>query len=384
MKKSTLFFFSLILVLSALNLYITANKKLSLNTSSSLLSCEDLLEHANRLSSKKIYAPAAKSFEAYLDRCGLQAKDAAITYLRVADLYFDSKDYGQALSAYYLAETLDSDLKKFTSEKIVNTLENLNLSKEARFEQEKRVALDQESVVSKGKAIARIGKTYIYEDALDELMADMPAELKKMSKNPQIRATLLQQYVMQEAMLAKALRMGLDKEPLVSKTLEMTKKQLLVKYLMDKEISDKASISDDELKAAYEKEKASFSSEASLALRYKALEKNDKLPVLKKELQKSDSELIWIDSSFTYIPELGEAEETIEKLFKLDEKSFLEKESIEGQDYLIYIVEKKDKETKSFDEVKENLRTKYSKAKQEQLSSDFITKIMQEEDVEIY
>lgn len=384
MKKSTLTFFLLIVGLLCLNTYIIANKKTSSPGVASLLTCDQLLEHASRLSAKKIYAPAAEGFGKYIDSCNLKSKDAAITYLRVADLYYDSKNFGQALSAYYLAETLDKELKKFTSEKIVSTLENLDMSKEARFEQDKRVAVDEEDISKKGKVIARVGKEYVYEDVLDELLSQLPPELKEMSNNPQIRQTLIQQYVMQEALLARAQRMALDKEPIVQKTLELTKKQLLVKHLMDKELAEKFKVTEPELKALYEQQKENFSEAATLGLRYSLLKDGEKISVAKKLLAKSEDEILWLDSSFTYIPEIGEAEKVIERLFKMKAGEYSDVETIDNKRYLFLIADKKEAQVMAFEDLREQLHKQYSSEKEQRITQEFISTVMEEEDVEIY
>lgn len=382
MKKSTLFFFLVIIALISLNVYISANRKLV--DSSQNLSCKQLLDHASRLAAKKVYGPSAKYFTKYIDSCNLETKDAAITYLRVADLHYDAQDYGKALSAYYLAETLDKELKKFTSQKIVNTLEKLDLSKEAQFEMDKRVAVDEESSADKTKAVARIGKKYIYGDILEEQFSELPEETRKLLDNPQLKASLLREYVKQEALYMKAQRMGLEEEKLIQNILEQTKKQLLIKSLLEREMSEQLKVSDEELLGIYEQQKAQLSQEASLGLRFIALTKGIKIEAAKKKLAKKQDQAIWIDASFTYIPELGSAEEVVAKLFKLDAGDYSKKETIDGTDYLFYIVEKKTADVVPFADIKEQLKTQYLQQKEKVLTQEIINKIIQEEDVEIF
>jgi peptidyl-prolyl cis-trans isomerase C len=382
MKKSTLFFFLLLVGLTGTNVYYAFEneKRMRAEDPQDVLNCRQLLKHANNLSSKKLFSVAADAYADYADRCAQSAGDAAYTQLRLGDLYAEAGDFEYALASYYKAEALDEKIKKHTGPKIVAALEKMNLSSEARFEQEKRVAVDEKTVKKEGKAVARVGDVTVYEEDVLGATDSLPPEMRKAAQTPQVKQMLIKQYVVQEAVAQRAKRMGLDKDPLVVKTEEMMRKQLLVKAVLEKEIAEKAKVTDEEVRAAYDAQKERFAQPAQVQVA--VIESED--TVKAKELLNKTTETVLMDDTFTYIPGVGEAEAAVAEILKLPVGAVSAPFASGGKTYVAMVKERKEGTVTAFDEVKDGLKTELAKAKQQKETDAFVNTILEEEAVQMY
>lgn len=384
MKKSTFLMFSIIIALSLANLYFLLNPQNKVKANGSFFSCSQLLSHANSLASKKIYEEAADVYGQYIDSCAEDGSDAARTYVSMGNMFYTAGKYAKALANFYKAEMLDETLSGLINEKVVYALENLNMTKEARFEEEKRVSIEPEKVDGKGKVIAKIGNRLIYEDVLDDILEDLPQELKAVSASAQVRNMLIQKYVQEEALYIKARRKGLDKDPKVAKLLEQTQRQALLNSLVQKDILSK--VQEDQpqgLADFYEKRKEEFRQDPSMGIVF--VEIKDKQKKAEADLDaKKEEDIVWIDDSFVYIPGLGEAQETIDRLWKLQEGQVGQAEKIEGKEYLFKVVKKEPGGYLSFEEVKDQLLPEYRQERLAEITEEYMKNLIEEEEIEFF
>jgi len=382
MKKSTLFFFLLVIGLLSGNLYLTwqNSEQSAAPQQQDLLNCRQLLKYANDLSTKKLFSVAADAYVEYADRCAQTGSDAAYTQLRLGELFFDAGDYEYALASYYKAESLDAAIKKHTGPKIVAALDKMNKSEEAAAEKEKQKEVGLKPEKSRGAAVARVGEETVYEDDVMSMTEELPSEMRKMSQTPQVKQMLIKQYVVQEAIAQRARRLGIDKDPLLERTKELMEKQLLVKAVLEKEVAEKAKVTDEEAHAAYEGQKQKFSSPAQVGIVY--VEATDAAKAKAALGKKAD--VVWIDDTFTYIPGLGENEAAVAAIVKQDVGSVSAPISVGGKSYVVMVKEKKDGEVATFDEVKSAIIAALTKEKQQKETDAFVKRIFDEEDVQMY
>jgi peptidyl-prolyl cis-trans isomerase C len=391
MKKSTAAFFSVTIVLLTVNAGMTfklmKNPGGEKNAAVDSLSCGQLQELANKLAAKGLTTVAAGAYERYLDACKPQAREAAYTRMRIGELYLKAHRYEDALAHLYTAEALDDSIKEHTGVKIVEALEKLQRPQEARYELKQRTAVEESAGANDdlSPVVARIGEDYIRESDLDALMASLPPELAPMMKQPGVRDTLINQFVIQEMLYRKALREGTDKAPEVRQALDMMTKQIVVQHMLQSQVLDNAAVTEQDLKLYYEAHKNEFEEPASLAIDMVQLKDKENVESARKRLETAPEKTgIWLEQSFTYIPEVGDAPEVVPMLFGMAQGVVSDVQTIEGKRYMFKVSEKKELSYVPFEDLKETLRNRYQSEKQQELTDAFIKNVYEAEDVEIY
>jgi len=191
--------------------------------------------------------------------------------------------------------------------------------------------------------------------------------------------------VIQEMLYRKALREGADKAPEVRQTLDMMTRQVVVQHMLQREVLDNAAITEQDLRLYYEAHKDEFEEPASLAVDMVQLTEKEDAAAARKRLETApDKSGIWLEQSFTYIPEAGDAPEVVTMLFGMTPGSVSDIRTIEGRRYLFKVTDKKDVSSVPFEDVKETLRSRYQSEKQQALTDAFIKNVYEAEDVEIY
>jgi len=390
MKKSTLGFFAVTIGLLLLNAGMTfrlLGGPVTAAAPASLLDCRQQQELANKLAAKNLAEAAAGAYSRYLDVCRPQAQEAAFTHMRIGELYMKTHRYEDALAHLYTAEALDKTVGEHTGVKIVEALEKLQRPREARYEMKQRTDVGNAGDVDNDSSpiVARIGEDYIRESDIDALMSSLPRELAPMVSQPEIRDTLINQYVVQEMLYRKALREGADKTPEIRQTLDMMTKQIVVQQMLQDEVMKNVAVTDLDLRTYYEAHKTEFEEPSAMAIDMVELKEGEDATAGRKRLDSSpDKRGVWLEQSFTYIPEAGDAPEVVSQLFAMNTGDISDVQTIEGRRYLFKVAEKKEDSYVPFEDVRETLRARYSSEKQQELTNEFIRNVYEAEDVEIY
>ena len=382
MKKSTLFFFVVLVAITGTNVWLTVRNGAPVQSTlpQDGLNCRQMLKYANDLSAKKLFSVAADAYADYADSCAAEVGDAAYTQLRLGELYADAGDYEFALACYYKAELLDEKVKQHTGPKIVAALEKMGKETVARAEETKRAEAAAGPSKKNGKAVARVGDMTVYEEDVLGMADELPPEMRKAAQTPQVRQMLIKQYVVQEALAQRAKRQGLDKEPIVAKMRALMEKQLLVKAVLEKEIGEKARVTDEDVRAAYDAQKERFTQPGQVSV--VVVESAD--PVKAKAALQKKSDAVWIDESFTYIPGVGEAEAAVAEIVKLPAGGVSGVFEVGGKKYVAMVKDRKDGEPIPFDDVKERLGADLAKERQQKAMDAFVEQVFADEDVQMY
>ena len=228
--------------------------------SSGTWSSLDQMEYANMLVAKGLNAEAASALEGYIKNSTDDRKKLAKICYRLGDIYMDIYEYRNALTSFYRAEMLDSqgDFMDDMNQKIVEALDNIGMSTQAKFELDARTSLHKKPDQKAGKVIARVGKEEITDQEIDRAVDSLPEWLRKQVQTPEGRKDFINDYVAKEVLYRKAKRLGLDRTPEANEILEGLKKQFAVQQLVEKEIKENVKITPDDLRLYYDANKDTY------------------------------------------------------------------------------------------------------------------------------
>jgi len=218
-------------------------------------------EWAAALVEAELYEPAIEAYEKYLASPGLTEEQRAKTRYVVADLYLEKlQNYPQAMANYLQVKYLfpDSDLTSQVNSKIVECLEKMGRSLDAQAELKAATSLKEEEKDKKpgrGPVVAKIGEREITMGELEDEIDRLPAYRKREFSDENKKFEFLQQYVATELLYDTAQRRGLDRDPQILAQVAQMKKGLMVERLIDEEVRQKVTITEDDLKLYYEAHK---------------------------------------------------------------------------------------------------------------------------------
>jgi peptidyl-prolyl cis-trans isomerase C len=121
------------------------------------------------------------------------------------------------------------------------------------------VAVTSISATAADKVLAKVNGKSITESQLKEVMSRLPANYKSVKNNPQLRKQILNTLINQELLYQEAEKENIEKDKKVQKQIEEAKKQIVINALLEKHLKiNDVKVSDEEVKAFYEKNKAKF------------------------------------------------------------------------------------------------------------------------------
>lgn len=258
------FFFVVIIFMLAILIFLTETLVMRLakdnGSSKSYFTAQQQLDYANKLLSKGLKEQAAEVFEDYLANPQLKPQEGANLLYRLGNIYMELYKYEKALKNFYKAEIIEpnSEFVQEMNQKIIEALENLGMSAQARYELEARASLGEEKE-AKGRIVARIGKREITDAEIDAVLKNAPEGMRKSFEEPQKRLEFIRDYVAQEVLYIKAKRLGLDTKEDIRQTIEQMKKQIIVEHLLNKEIKERLDkISPEDIRLYYEANKQTW------------------------------------------------------------------------------------------------------------------------------
>jgi len=240
----------------------------------SFLTSSSQIDYANKLLSKGLKNEAAEAFEEYLAAGKIQPQEETRLLYKLGSIYMELYKYEKALKSFYKAEMLNpkADFAQEMNQKIIEALENLGMSTQARYELEARTSLGKEKEM-KGKIVARIGEREISDAEIDEALKKAPLWMRKSLEEPQRRLEFIRNYVGQEVLYTKAKRLGWDTKEETRQTLEQLKKQIVVEQFLSKEIQERLDkISPEDIKLYYGANKESFIEPAQIKVAFLSFE----------------------------------------------------------------------------------------------------------------
>lgn len=243
------------------------------------------------------------------------------------------------------------------------------------------------------KILATVNGKEITENDLNMAMTRFPQENQAFFATEQGKAQLLEQLISFELVSKYAADEKLDETEEYKEQLEILKKDLLIQAGV-KKVLDAVTVTDEEVKAFYDNNPNMFKGEASVRAKHILVDSEEKAKEVKAVIDGGVSfeEAAQKNSScpsssqggdlgfFTrgrMVPEFEEA------AFELAIGEVSEPVKTQFGYHLIKVEEKTAEVTKSFDEVKDQLKVNLLSQKQNATYLNFINKLKQEQDVKM-
>lgn len=138
---------------------------------------------------------------------------------------------------------------------------------------------------SKGAVLAEVNGAKITDADFYKELETLPPYLKPMTETPEGKKEMLDTMVVRELILQQAEKDGVDKSPQVAQKLEELKKRVVVEAFLKKKVEEMAKVSDDDLKAYYEKNKEKFKTGDQIRASHILVKSADEAKAVQKDLQ---------------------------------------------------------------------------------------------------
>lgn len=257
--------------------------------------------------------------------------------------------------------------------------------------------------------VAKIGDRKITLSDFQKIIGYFDPERQKMlDANPQLKETVLKQVVQSIALSDVAKQKGFDKKPEVREQLQFFSDNFLANEYLKKEVAEKISITDEELKSYYDSHPSEFQMPEMMRARHilvridSEASDDDK----KKAREKAETFLKRINSGEDFAKLATEVSEDPGSKTKGGDLGFFPRgrmvkpfedaafalapgtvSGIVETQFGFHIIkseEKRDSTVEAFDAVKDRLRQKLLQERTRQQVTDFIEKAMQDAKVELY
>lgn len=257
--------------------------------------------------------------------------------------------------------------------------------------------------------VAKIGERKITLADFKRVTDYFDAERQKMLEtNPQLKETVLRQFIQSMVISDLAKQKGFDRVPEIKEQLQFFSDNFLANEYLKREIAQKVTVSDDELKSYYESHKDEFKTQDMVKARHILVRVDNSASGDEKKKAKEKTEL--------YLKKIKDGEDFAKlasdfsddpgskakggdlgffprgRMVKpFDDAAFSLKPGetsgiVETQFgfHIIKVEERKDSSVESFDVVKERLKQKLSQDRTRKELTDFIDKAMKDSKTEIY
>ena len=222
---------------------------------------EHIREVAARLQAAGALDEAALQYQRYLE-AGDPSREARVGIaVSLGNNYLDSGHYERALRWFYEAETLGAgDLGEELAGKVVHTLERLGRPYAAQSALASRARLPEEDVErpEDDPVVARIGSDEILRSDVERALDDLPPELAAQVASAEGRARYLEQYVADELLWRKAMKLEYDKDPEVLRQHQALFKQLVVSRFAEREVLNRIEVDEADLRNHFDANRNRF------------------------------------------------------------------------------------------------------------------------------
>jgi len=227
---------------------------------------EQIREVAARLQAAGALDEAALQYERYLEVGHAKREARAGIAVSLGNNYLETGRYERALRWFYEAETLGAgEINEELAGKIVRTLERLGRSFAAQAALSSRAGLVDTDVErpADDPVVARIGSDEIRRSEVERALDDLPPEVATQMASNEARASFLEQYVANELLWRKAIKLEYDRDPAVLHQRDALFKQLVVSRFAEREVSSQIEVDEADLRNHFNANKGRFTSPAT-------------------------------------------------------------------------------------------------------------------------
>lgn len=221
------------------------------------------LNLANNFYNNQLYEAAIQEYLDYVQNYDVDNNRKANSIYTIADIYFERlHDYQKALEYYFRVKYLypESNLQDEVGKKIVNCLERLERSQDARRVLNKETALiEDESHESKpGEVLCTIGEKKITQGDLDFEISELPPYIQEQFNSKEQKLEFLKQKILQELLYDSAKRKGLDKDKEILEGTFRAKKGLMAQKVFNEELQKMIDISEEDVELYFKANKDKY------------------------------------------------------------------------------------------------------------------------------
>ena len=211
------------------------------------VSADQQREYANALYNRELYAQSIAEYQRYLDTYSMDANEEANIQFIIGNIYFDRlHDYENAMARYLMIKHVfpDSPLQNDAAKKVIECLERLQRSADAKQALDEATSLDPSQVTESrpGEVIAKIGNKEITTGDFDFQISQLPDYVQSQIKDKKSKRQFLQQYIGTELFYDAAKRQGLENDKEVIEGAFQAKKGLMVQKYLEGEIQSQVQI----------------------------------------------------------------------------------------------------------------------------------------------
>jgi len=365
-------------------------------------------EFANKL---REYLPgaAAAQYETYLAMTSTTAHERANVYYTVAKTAVETKDFETALAYFYKAEIAEpaGPLADEIGSGIVRCLEELGKFIDAQSALGARAGLGTGGAAreteSKGTVVARIGSRAITLSELDRALQQMPPWAQQQYSAPDKKAEFLNQYIAEQLLYEKAVKLELDKDAEVRAEVEQAARRAAVSKLVERDVRDKIEVKPEDVRMYYAAHVDEFSEKARARVRHILVAEessaNDILTKiatgtafedLAREMSEDDTTRErggeiqgWIVEGGT-IPGVENSEPMVDAIFKTDAGKATTPLETDAGWHLFYVEEKRPARQKPFEEVQAVAERRYRALKEQEEYRRLIETTLEANDVQLF
>jgi len=363
---------------------------------------------ANKL---REYLPAAAGaeYEKYLTMQATTPRERSNVYYTVAKTAVEAGDFETGLAYFYKAEVAEPDgpLASEIGMGIVRCLEELGKFIDAQGALEARAGLgtagaDKETA-AKGAVIARIGDRSITVSELDRAIQKLPAWAQQQYSTPDKKLEFLNQYISEQLLYEKALKLELDKDPEVREQVLDAARRAAVGKLIDRDVRNAIQIDPEDVRMFYDAHLDEFVDKARAKVRHILVaDEGDAKEVLAKLATGEQFEDLarevsldeatrdgggtltgWIYADGK-IPGVDDGEDMIEAIMATDVGKATEPLQDESGWHVFFVEEKVPYRQKPFEEVKDLAERRYRMMKEQEEYGRLIETTLEANDVEIF
>lgn len=252
----------------------------------------------------------------------------------------------------------------------------------------------KEEKASSGQVLARVNDKAITMDDFRKEQEKLPPYIKASMETADGKKQFLDNLVTKELVLQQAEKAGMDKDEAVAAKLKEIKQTLIIEALLKKEIEGKFSFTDKDAEEYYNSHKDEFKDEkvkiSHIMVKteteandiLKKLEKKESFEKLAKKYSSGPTASKGGDLGYigrgTAIPEFEDA------AFKLKKAGEISSVVAAGSGYhIIKLLDRKDVEAESFENVKDKIIAMQTKKKQRELFDNFVNSLKKEAKLEL-
>lgn len=237
------------------------------------LSADEQRKLALKLERQGLHEAAARAWQAYLARAGLDDRERAKVWYQIGTVYQDGGAYQKALASFYTSESLASviELAPEIARRTSECLEALGKFAALRHAAGERVDMGEGKAAAGEEVVAEIGPQQITKAQLDQIIEKdidrqlaqfaplMSPEQRKKQKEallerfsaPQARLRALEQFVVRELLARKAHEDKLLEDPETRELFAGLERKFLAQRVMDKELAEQVKITPGDVQTFY-------------------------------------------------------------------------------------------------------------------------------------